>query len=207
MLLTGRCATKPEGRNLPPTVIITSVPYGIIPADSVGVAWAGYDGDGTVVGYYYSLDNPVPDMWTTDTMVMLRGLSMGQHEFFVQAVDDAGSRSATASCAFRIEYDSLVMPLGTDTTLEIATWNIENFPKAGDSTVIRVRSLMARLDLDIYAIQEIADTLAFLQLLSGLPGYAGLYSRDDYGSFYQKTGGCLQNRAYYDFFRAAAVLE
>lgn len=188
LLLTGRCVTEPEGRNLPPMVVITSAPSGIIPADSVRLAWAGYDEDGVVVGYYYGLDNSVPDVWTTDTMVVLRGLAMGQHEFFVQAVDNAGGRSATASCAFRVEYDSLVMPLGTDTTLEIATWNIENFPKAGDSTVIRVRLLMARLNLDIYAIQEIADTLAFLQLLSGLPGYAGLYSRDDYGSFYQKTG-------------------
>jgi endonuclease/exonuclease/phosphatase family metal-dependent hydrolase len=44
------------------------------------------------------------------------------------------------------------------------------------------------MDLDIYAIQEIADTTAFRSLLAGLPGYDGLYSEDAYaGGDYQKT--------------------
>lgn len=188
LVLVAGCGRGPGNRNIPPTVIITSGPDGVIASDSARFTWVGDDLDGSVVCFYYGLNDSTPDTRVEDTVAVLRSLGLGQHEFFLQAQDDSGARSSVAARSFRVDYDSLVTPLGTDTTLEIATWNIENFPKAGDSTVNRVRALMARLDLDIYALQEIADTLAFRRLLSGLPGYAGLYSRDDYGSFYQKTG-------------------
>ncbi|MEO0082453.1 MAG: endonuclease/exonuclease/phosphatase family protein [candidate division WOR-3 bacterium] len=187
-LLLAGCESGPQKHNIPPTVVITKGPSGTIATDSAVFAWAGKDLDGTVTGFWYALDDSAAKNWTEDTVLTIRKLSLGQHEFHIQAVDDSGARSSSAYRTFWVDFDSLVLPRGTDTTLEIATWNIENFPKLDDSTVNRVRALMARLDLDIYALQEIADTLAFHRLLSGLTGYAGLYSRDDYGSFYQKTG-------------------
>ncbi len=182
------CDQNPPWSNHAPTVVIVSGPDGTIASDSCRFSWVGSDIDGEVTGYYYGIDDSTPETRTADTCVILRGLAIGQHEFFVQSEDDSSKRSNNASRTFWVNYDSSATPRGTDTTLEIATWNVENFPKNGDSTVNKVRALMARLDIDVYCLQEIADTLAFQQLLSGLAGYAGFYSRDDYGSFYQKTG-------------------
>lgn len=85
---------------------------------------------------------------------------------------------------------------GGDDSLEIAAWNIEWFPYGDpdnprsdqNRTISDVAEIMKDLDIDLYAMEEIADTLAFRQLLTELPGYDGVYSSDVY-SFgqYQKT--------------------
>ncbi len=77
---------------------------------------------------------------------------------------------------------------GEEETLEIVTWNIENFPLAGQTTVREVQQIIESLDVDLFAVQEVSDTVAFRQLLRGLEEYEGLYSNDDYGEWYQKTG-------------------
>lgn len=77
---------------------------------------------------------------------------------------------------------------GEEETFEIITWNIENFPLAGQTTVREVQQIIESLDVDLFAVQEISDTVAFRQLLKGLEEYEGLYSNDDYGKWYQKTG-------------------
>ncbi len=178
----------PAVGNSPPTVVITSAPEHVVPVDSVTFGWTGQDVDGNLAGFCYGLDDSTPDTWTGDSAVVLRGVAFGSHEFYVRAEDDSGARSAAAVRSFRVEYDSAVARRGSDTTLEIATWNIQNFPKQGDETINKLRAMMVRLDIDLYAIQEIEDTLAFSRFVDGLDGYEGLYSQDDYGSFYQKTG-------------------
>ncbi len=77
---------------------------------------------------------------------------------------------------------------GGDDSLEIAAWNIEWFPKRGTTTVNDVAEIMRDLDIDLYAMEEIADTSAFRKLLNELDDYDGYYSSDIY-SFgeYQKT--------------------
>lgn len=175
-------------RNSPPTVVITQGPPDIVVIDSVKFCWVGADADGNLAGYCYGLDDSTPETWTEQSELLLRGTSFGPHAFYVQAVDDSGARSSAAVRSFRVEYDSSIVPRGTDTTFEVATWNVENFPLSGEATVSKLRAVIARLDIDLYGIQEIADTAAFLRLVSGLQGYEGFYSSDDYGGFYQKTG-------------------
>ena len=81
-----------------------------------------------------------------------------------------------------------VQPQGAAGTFELATWNIENFPLKS-STVELVSKIIASLDIDLYAIQEIEDTTAFRDLLDRLPEYDGLFSWDEYyWGGYQKTG-------------------
>lgn len=93
------------------------------------------------------------------------------------------------SCGRREKKPALsVIPRGEEETLEIVTWNIENFPLAGQTTVEEVQQIIEGLDVDLFAIQEIGDTVAFRQLLGNLGEYEGLYSNDDYGDWYQKTG-------------------
>jgi exonuclease III len=80
-----------------------------------------------------------------------------------------------------------VQPQGREETLELATWNLEYFPQTS-STVEEVAKIIDALDIDLYAIQEINDTTAFLDLLNRLPEYDGLYSWDWYSWGYLKTG-------------------
>ncbi|GAB4377566.1 MAG: hypothetical protein Kow0042_25490 [Calditrichia bacterium] len=79
-------------------------------------------------------------------------------------------------------------PFGSENSLEILTWNIENFPKIGAQTVTDVVEIIRDLGADIIAMQEIRDTVSFRLVLSKLPNYDGTYSNDVYGDgSYQKT--------------------
>lgn len=182
------CSKAPVGGNRPPTVIITRVVRELLDSDSARFEWQGSDRDGFVQGYLYWLNDSSRKCTTVASGVTLRQLSYGQHLFGVQAIDDEGAVSLPALAPFSVTYLGAIPEAGTDTTLEIITWNIQNFPKAGESTLARLRLLINRLNADLYCIQEIEDTLAFLRLVQSLRGYAGFYSRDNYGSYYQKTG-------------------
>ena len=67
------------------------------------------------------------------------------------------------------------LSFGTDNSLDIATWNIEWFPKNGEATVEYVMQILQQLDLDILAMQELDDKDLFDQMLDALPGYIGYY--------------------------------
>jgi endonuclease/exonuclease/phosphatase family metal-dependent hydrolase len=82
----------------------------------------------------------------------------------------------------------LVPAVGSDGTIDIATWNIENFP-AAPSTPRLVADLVASLELDLVAVEEIADVAAFEEVIARLPDHAGLLSSHTYGDgSYQKVG-------------------
>lgn len=81
---------------------------------------------------------------------------------------------------------NVVSPVGSSSTLDIATWNIENFP-AKASTPSDVADLIVSLDLDVVVLQEIANEEAFTELDERLRGYSSYLSSHVY-SFggYQK---------------------
>lgn len=65
------------------------------------------------------------------------------------------------------------LSFGTENTLEIMTWNIENFPKKGETTVDYVIDIIEALDVDVLAIQEIEDINSFNQMVNSLDSYDG----------------------------------
>ena len=67
------------------------------------------------------------------------------------------------------------LSFGTDNSLDIATWNIEWFPKNGQITAEYVIEIMEQLELDVLAIQEVDNTAMFDQMLDALPAYTGYY--------------------------------
>jgi endonuclease/exonuclease/phosphatase family metal-dependent hydrolase len=82
----------------------------------------------------------------------------------------------------------VVAAVGSPATLEIATWNIENFP-ADAGTPRYVAELIASLDLDVIVVQEIADEAAWRELLDRLREHEGVLSSHTYGATsYQKIG-------------------
>ena len=64
---------------------------------------------------------------------------------------------------------------GDDHSLDVATWNIEWFPKNDQTTVDYVSDIINHLDMDILAIQEVDDTVMFEMMLEDLQDYSGYY--------------------------------
>jgi len=69
---------------------------------------------------------------------------------------------------------------GTDKTLDIATWNVQLFPKNGQSTIDSLSAIIQALSLDLIAFQEINDTNSFKQLASNLPNYTPIFASERY---------------------------
>lgn len=82
----------------------------------------------------------------------------------------------------------VVPAVGAPDTLEVATWNIENFP-ATAQTPARVADLITSLDLDVIVVEEIASEAAWRELLERLREHDGVLSEHRYTpTAYQKVG-------------------
>ena len=82
------------------------------------------------------------------------------------------------SCAKTVDPDSSDLLFGSDTSLDIVTWNIEYFPK-DDQTIEYVSSMINRLGADIIGLQEISDTESFIELINRLgDGWVGFRSNN-----------------------------
>lgn len=78
--------------------------------------------------------------------------------------------------------------IGSPDTLEIATWNIENFPDDA-GTPRYVADIITSLDLDVIVVEEIADVAAWQELIDRLREHDGVLSSHRYSlTEYQKLG-------------------
>ncbi|MCK5077257.1 MAG: endonuclease/exonuclease/phosphatase family protein, partial [Calditrichia bacterium] len=79
--------------------------------------------------------------------------------------------------------------VGSDSTLDVLTWNIEWFPKNGNTTITEIQVIISDLNVDLIAVQEIASIDDFNTMLAGIPGWSGILSSHEYGDgSYQKVG-------------------
>ena len=62
------------------------------------------------------------------------------------------------------------LEFGTPNTFDIATWNIEWFPKR-NTTEDYVATIIQQLDAEVLAIQEIDNERLFKDMIDGIPGY------------------------------------
>ena len=76
-----------------------------------------------------------------------------------------------------VPANALVMQRGSDTTIDIATWNLRQFPQEGVITTTVVSLMVADLELDVIGVQEIQDENAFEQVASNAGGWSALYSQ------------------------------
>ena len=107
--------------------------------------------------------------------------------------------SSAASFGQNIEN----LQFGSDSTLDIMTWNIEAFPKAGQNTMDSVRKIVEALDMDIIGVQEINDTNAFKAMMLTINGYSG-FAKLNYLvglGFIYKTSS-IQINSIYEIFTA-----
>jgi endonuclease/exonuclease/phosphatase family metal-dependent hydrolase len=102
---------------------------------------------------------------------------------------DTGAPPDALQDAARPDISQGLDAVGQTAKLEIATWNIQDFPRADDVTVSRLAGVLHDLQLDLIAVQEITAMRDFQRVVDGLPGYAGLLCTDTYANgTYQKTG-------------------
>jgi endonuclease/exonuclease/phosphatase family metal-dependent hydrolase len=92
--------------------------------------------------------------------------------------------------------------VGTDSTLEVLTWNVENFAKAGNKTVNHLIDAIAGLDVDVVALQEIVSADLFQRVVDGLEGWDGYRASSAYGgqnlAYIYRTDGLLEVTAIYE---------
>jgi exonuclease III len=82
----------------------------------------------------------------------------------------------------------VIAAVGSEATLEIATWNIRNFPERAETARL-VADVIASLDLDIIVVEEIASDAAWKELLDRLRDHEGVLSTHRYSpDSYQKIG-------------------
>lgn len=82
----------------------------------------------------------------------------------------------------------LVPAVGTDASLDIACWNVENFP-ASDYTPTALADLIVSLQLDVVVVEEIASVDAWAELVARLRDYDAALSSHVYPTGgYQKLG-------------------
>lgn len=86
--------------------------------------------------------------------------------------------SAVVSSASAQSINNLFF--GTDSTFDVATWNIEHFPKSGQTTIDSVSAIIYALDLDYIAMQEVDNPAQFENFIDQLEGYEGFYQQNDY---------------------------
>ncbi len=103
-------------------------------------------------------------------------------------------------CLSTTAFAQVVPGKGTDTTLDIASWNIEWFGDTGNGPtnetlqLQNVRSVIAGADMDIWGVAEIVSLAQWNSLKSQLPGYAG---------FLAKESNVVNGAAFYSGFNNA----
>ena len=70
------------------------------------------------------------------------------------------------------------LSFGTDSTFEVVSWNIEWFPKNGQTTANYVQAILTNLQADVYALQEIDDTTLLKSVVANIPGYECYFKSD-----------------------------
>jgi hypothetical protein len=109
--------------------LIPGVELVVVPGDTVFegmpqvIEWAGVPGAGTIVGYYYGLNDPTPETWTTAEACTLLDLPLGRNVFLVLALDEEGRRSSPASCAFTVRQSDCGL---SPSTLDFGTLDLSS---------------------------------------------------------------------------------
>ena len=86
------------------------------------------------------------------------------------------------SCAEEIDINIDLIPFGSTESLDIITWNIENFPKSELTVDYVTNFITAFNDLDIIALQEIVDISEFEAIINSLDNWIGYrYLTEDTG--------------------------
>lgn len=83
-------------------------------------------------------------------------------------------------------FAACVIP-GTESTIDIMTFNAGGFPKAGYASISALADLIKAMDPDVVALQEVTSEADFNQLVELMPGWSGAFypiNNDDWSLAY-----------------------
>jgi len=95
---------------------------------------------------------------------------------FYQVSAYCGISTSTLSPRGALRTGSLTLEnlyFGDARTLEIMTWNIQNFPRNGSQTCSALQRVVRALEIDVIALQEIESPSDFQAVLDSLPTWRG----------------------------------
>lgn len=94
---------------------------------------------------------------------------------------------------------------GTDSTFEVVSWNIEWFPKNGNTTSNYVEKILTNLNADVYALQEINDTTLLKSVVANIPYYECHFLSSYYGGLaYVYNTNTVQINDKYEIYTSQA---
>jgi len=73
--------------------------------------------------------------------------------------------------------DFYISHYGSTHSFDIATWNIEHFPKNQVHTIPQLINIIQKIDIDLIALQEIDENIAFYNMIDSLNNYHGYISQ------------------------------
>lgn len=71
-------------------------------------------------------------------------------------------------------FAACVIP-GTENTIDIISFNVQGFPKAGYASIAALADLIKAMDPDVVALQEVASEADFNTLVDLMPGWIGAF--------------------------------
>jgi endonuclease/exonuclease/phosphatase family metal-dependent hydrolase len=110
--------------------------------------------------------------------IVLFIISCGKNNKLVNNDDDNGDSDTTHVVHSVFEN----MHFGTDNSFEIMTWNLKEFPEAGNTTVQKVAEALKYLSVDLVALQEIHSEQQFENVVSKLNDLDTLNTWEGYRS-------------------------
>jgi len=117
---------------------------------------------------------------------MNRGLAFGTAILLIINVSSCRKAPDPPSPDDTALFEACVVP-GTSSSLDIVTFNVEGFPKAGYSSVTALAALLKTIDADAVALQEVASEADFIRMANLMPGWTGYFypiDNDDWNLAY-----------------------
>lgn len=105
---------------------------------------------------------------------MNRGLAFGTAILLIINVSSCRKAPDPPSPDDTTLFAACVVP-GTSSSLDIVTFNVEGFPKAGYTSVTALAALLMTIDADAVALQEVASEADFNRLTELMPGWTGIF--------------------------------
>ncbi|MCI0523548.1 MAG: endonuclease/exonuclease/phosphatase family protein [Bacteroidales bacterium] len=105
---------------------------------------------------------------------MNRGLAFSTITFLIIIVSSCRKAPDPPSPDDTTLFAACVVP-GTSSSLDIVTFNVEGFPKAGYTSVTALAALLRSIDADAVALQEVASEADFNRLTELMPGWTGIF--------------------------------
>lgn len=128
-------------------------------------------------GSFQTIFTTEPDVRLYSDITVFPGNTY-RYRIAAEIAEDLSDWSDTAF--INVTEDLTFLNFGTDETLDVMTWNLENFPKAGYSTVNYIEEVIINTEIDIIALQEIEEENYFEALVDSLQGYNGFRANSAY---------------------------